>query len=231
MPVDHIIYDKNQKKIKETVKGLEKQGSDTELPNRLRLEEVKEFIRIILFLTSVTTISRRGGQFYQVKDHFYYFTQTYETIPDILEKIGISPELIPNLSVLMAKLYQQLFRFSIQDSRNYQKLKRLQFKPDTPLLLPLAIPDPFVQEKRRAISSSLRQQVWEHHFSNSRRGSCYVCKKTIKNENNGWHCAHIIPYIICKSHELKNLTVSCPTCNLQCGTLNFNDFKISYSSS
>ena len=120
--------------------------------------------------------------------------------------------------------------FSKDDCKNIGRFKGLKLEIDTQLIIPLAIsvPIPLVSEKRPSIPKSLRQQVWSNYFDDKIIGSCYICSKKIKNINNGWHCAHIIPYVICRCHKLVNLRVSCPSCNLQCGTENFEDYRLIY---
>ncbi len=224
---------KDQLNIKQKLRELLERGVKTELPNLLQLDQMDEILTLEKYLLSQTTQSRRVGKFFQIGDYFYYFSNENETIPDILSKLEIKDVKLESLSKLMVKLNSQLHSsdgekkwFSKQDSTYYTRIKNLNLKVDSLLILPLAVPDPYHPVKRPAIPSSLRQLVWEQHFHDKASGTCYVCSKRIRNENNGWHCAHIIPYIICQCHELKNLRVSCPTCNLRCGTLNFDEFKM-----
>ena len=223
---------KDQTKIKTDLYALIEKGTQTELPNILKDDQVFEIVTFQKYLLSMTTKSRRYGIFFQIGDYYCYFSKDDETIPEILGNLNIEGIKLETLSKLMIKINSQLYIsegnvnwFSKSDSNNFGKIKNIKLESDSLLLIPVAIPDPYVYSKRPSIPKGLRQLVWESLFSDSNQGNCYVCSKTIVNENNGWHCAHIIPYIICKTHVLNNLTVSCPTCNLQCGTLNLDQFK------
>jgi len=226
------ILCKDQLKIKSDLKDLIDGGTQNELPNILKPDQEFEILALQKYLLSLTTKRRRQGTFYQIDDYYCYFSKDDETIPEILSKLNPDKRQLEYLSKLLIKVNSQLYIsdgqvswFSKNDSGNFSKIKNIKLETDSLLLIPVAIPDPYIHKKRPAIPKGLRQLVWESLFNDSDQGNCYVCSKTIINENNGWHCAHIIPYIICKKHELNNLTVSCPTCNLQCGTLNLDYFK------
>ena len=225
---------KNQTEIISGLEDLIKKRPATELPNLLKDDQLLEIKLNSKYLYSNTTSSRRMGNFYKINDYYYYFTHDDDTIPNILDTIKINDVTIDidmeSLSKLMIKINAQLFNsegkihwFSKKDSENYQTLK---LKKNTLLLLPIAVPDPYIKTKRPSIPRTLREMVWKETFNNKIRGNCYVCNKRVYNKQNGWHCAHNIPYIICRKHDLVNLHVSCPTCNLQCGTLVLDVFKI-----
>ena len=232
----------NQVVIKKQFAELVEKLSDTELPNILKQDQVDEIQQVKDVLLLTTTTSRRHGKYYMVGDYILQFSNKNDTIVDILKNIGVTNTHIEVLSKLTVKVNNQLHTskghihwFSKKDSSNYNKIKTIKLEQDTLILLPLAVPDPYIEndtdtQKRPSIPPSIRNKVWDRDFNNLDRGNCYVCNKRVYNNiKNGWHCAHNIPYITCGTHLVCNLKVSCPTCNLQCGTLVLDVFKYSRS--
>ncbi len=234
-----MIIVNDQEINKKELNNLRNRDINCELPNILLSDQIEEIKKSTQILISQTTRSRRIGKLFRCGDYYYYISDENSIIPTIIYNIfglNIDSENNKYYSKFMVKINYQLYMstkdikwFTKNDINNYDKLKYLKLYSDSILLLPFAIPDKILYEKnnkRMPIPKKIRQSVFFKQCGNDKVGNCYVCNKSIKNIENGWHCAHIVPYIICKCHEINNLKVTCPSCNLQCGTQNLNIFKI-----
>ena len=56
------------------------------------------------------------------------------------------------------------------------------------------------------------------------KGKCYYCGCSLKEE--GYHIEHMMPLSRGGEHSLKNVVLSCPTCNFSKGSKTVKEFLI-----
>jgi len=86
------------------------------------------------------------------------------------------------------------------------------------------IPDHHFKIIKKYLSPKLRMCVWYRYFGNSENGICPICDKKIKVGKNGFHCAHIISEANNGETSIDNLRPLCADCNIDMGTLNWDDY-------
>lgn len=67
------------------------------------------------------------------------------------------------------------------------------------------------------------QFVWNRDVGNSKSGKCYVCRRTITDDN--FECGHVISVSNKGNNHVGNLRAVCLPCNRAMGTQNLEDFK------
>ena len=75
----------------------------------------------------------------------------------------------------------------------------------------------------RSISKSLRMHTWRRFFSGAEWGRCRCCNAQVSVWS--FHVCHIEAHANGGGPNDANLCVGCPTCNLRCGTRNFDDYS------
>jgi hypothetical protein len=77
--------------------------------------------------------------------------------------------------------------------------------------------------KDSKITKRQREFVWLRDIGNSKSGKCYVCGRTITDDN--FEAGHIIAKYNGGTDNVKNLRAVCIPCNRSMATTNLEDFK------
>ncbi len=78
------------------------------------------------------------------------------------------------------------------------------------------------------ITKRQREFVWLRDIGNSKSGKCYVCNRTITDDN--FEAGHIIAKYNGGSDNVKNLRAVCIPCNRSMATRNLEEFKKDFES-
>lgn len=82
------------------------------------------------------------------------------------------------------------------------------------------------ESKRKKISQSVRNRLWEDNYPDSNRGKCFCCGMEVMTSN--FHAGHILSVRNGGSNHIENLKIICSCCNLSMGTQNLLEFKTMY---
>lgn len=77
--------------------------------------------------------------------------------------------------------------------------------------------------RKTPIKKAMRRKVWDSHFGDTTKGSCYVCDREIQIDD--FEAGHVISEKNGGKVELTNLRPICKPCNQSCGTMNMEDFR------
>jgi len=83
-----------------------------------------------------------------------------------------------------------------------------------------------LNQPRKQIPQSVKNELWMNHFGDRFHGKCFVCKKHIRKDQ--FEVGHVISVQAGGSDTLDNLRPICITCNRSMGTENLDDFKKRY---
>ena len=78
---------------------------------------------------------------------------------------------------------------------------------------------------RPRINTNLREKVWKNVNGSILDGICYCCTEPLSYKS--FECGHIIPVSLGGTTDEKNLRPICHDCNIDMGTQNLEEYKIS----
>lgn len=78
-------------------------------------------------------------------------------------------------------------------------------------------------QKTNNLTKRHYQFIWNRDVGNSKSGNCYVCDRTITDDN--FEAGHIIAKSNGGNNHVSNLRVVCLPCNRAMGTTNLEEFK------
>jgi len=84
-------------------------------------------------------------------------------------------------------------------------------------------PHCLISSKSRKISNKLRRRVWKKRNPNLTSGNCFVCNKSVDDEE--FQCGHIKAHFYGGDITIDNLEPICGSCNRDMGIENLNDYK------
>ena len=87
-------------------------------------------------------------------------------------------------------------------------------------------PDKKTGNKRTAIPTSVRQNLWSSHFNDSLKGECLCCGREVSYYS--YQIGHKWPVSRGGTDNILNLTILCSSCNYSCGDRSFFEFKNRY---
>lgn len=76
------------------------------------------------------------------------------------------------------------------------------------------------------VTKDIKVNVWKAQFDDKYNGICYVCNKELTLSS--FACSRIISEANGGDTLIGNLKITCNSCNLSCGALNLDDFKIRF---
>ena len=85
------------------------------------------------------------------------------------------------------------------------------------------MPHRLIASKSRKINNKLRHRVWKKRNQHSTNGICFVCHKSVDDEE--FQCGHIRSHFYGGEANIDNLEPICGSCNRDMGIENLNDYK------
>ncbi len=83
-------------------------------------------------------------------------------------------------------------------------------------------------KKKQKIPSTVKRLVWHHHIGEEVGKAKCTCCKTTDITQLSFHCGHIIPEVHGGEMCVNNLKPICQNCNSSMGTMNMNEFMMTY---
>jgi 5-methylcytosine-specific restriction endonuclease McrA len=82
--------------------------------------------------------------------------------------------------------------------------------------------------KKRSIPSTVKRLVWHQHIGEDVGKAKCMCCKTTDITQLSFHCGHIVAEACGGNMCVDNLRPICQNCNSSMGTMNMNDFMMTY---
>lgn len=83
-------------------------------------------------------------------------------------------------------------------------------------------------KKKQKIPSTVKRLVWHNHIGEEVGKAKCLCCKTTDITQLSFHCGHVIPEAHGGEVCVDNLRPICQNCNSSMGTMNMNEFMMTY---